>query len=166
MNEIKSKKVGGIFFIPLFLPKGIKDNRKNYKKYGFDPNEKYAFGRLIEENSSSGDLIEIFSYVGNIPEKENIIIESGLLLPPVHISLAFSRNRWQFIFDNPSYDKQIDSKYSSISFLLGDPDNRILWKGGKESPIAGDVSAFDEWIVYPPTKLEKLILEALNLPVE
>jgi hypothetical protein len=45
------------------------------------------------------DLVEIFNFIGNIPEKNDKIISSGLLFDPIHIFLAFSKKRWGFIFN-------------------------------------------------------------------
>jgi hypothetical protein len=154
------KKEGGIFFIPLFLPLDIKENTKNYGKYKFSKNELYAFGRLIEIDMSGGDLVEIFKFVGNIPNDNSIIINSGLLFEPIHISLGFYKKRWQFIFEDINYDKIKDSNYRNITFLLGSENNPELWEGGKITEIKHyDKNKYNEWIVYPPTKVEKMIKE-------
>lgn len=156
------EKEGNIFFIPLFLPNNIKNNRKSYFRYKFDVNNKYAFGRLIEVDKSGGDLIEIFNYVGNIPSNANVIIESGLMFKPLHMAMAFSKKRWRFIFDNPKYNRNKDSNYQNISFLLGDEDKPILWQGGQKKPYKGNMNLYDRWIVYPPTKLEDMIREKIT----
>lgn len=152
---------GGIFFIPLFLPNIIKDNRKNYGKYKFKDEDQYAFGRLIELNKSSGDLVEIFNYVGSIPESPDIIIKSGRMFDPLHISMAFEKKRWRFIFIDNSYDRVRDSKYNEITFLLGDYDEPALWKGGKELGTISEEEAntYNHWIVHAPTQLESSIRE-------
>lgn len=157
------EKEGNIFFIPLFLPNDIKSNRKSYSRNKFDLNSNYAFGRLIEIDKSGGDMIEIFNYIGNIPSDVNIIIESGLMFKPLHLAMAFSKKRWRFIFEDPNYNRNKDSNYQNISFLLGDRDSLIHWKGGKKEPYKGKANLYDRWIVYPPTKIEDMIREKNNI---
>lgn len=152
------KNEGSIFFIPLFLSSDFKDNVKSYARFQFSNAEIYAFGRLIEIDQSGGDLVEIFNYIGNIPETKDVIINEERLINPIHISLAFSKKRWRFIFEDNDYDKNIDSGYQDISFLLGTPENPKLWKGGIISGISEyNTNAFDEWIIYTPTKIESII---------
>lgn len=154
------EKEGNIFFIPLFLPLGIKDNRKSYSNYKFDKDEDYAFGRLININKTTGDLIEVFNYRGSIPENKDIIINSGLMFEPIHIAMAFEKKRWRFIFETENYDKEKDSNYSGITFLLGDISSPILWKGGQKMNISVDErSKYKEWIIHHPTRIEEGIKE-------
>ena len=154
------KEAGNVFFIPLFLSSDFKENTKSYARYKFPKSEIYAFGRLIETDQSGGDLVEIFNYIGHIPDSENTIISSGQLIDPIHVSLGFSKKRWQFIFEAKGYDKNIDSNYQSITFLLGIHEAPKLWQGGTVSNISNyDTGKFNEWIVYPPTKVENLIRE-------
>lgn len=158
--EFLDKNEGGIFFIPLFFGTDIKDNRKNYWRYKFETDAQYAFGRLIEVNASSGDLVEIFSYTGPIPDTPDVILNSPLLIKPLHVCMGFAKKRWRFIFDTPEYDREKHSKYSDITFFLGTVGARILWQGGVQTTLAPqDVNEgeHDHWIVYPPTKLETLI---------
>lgn len=152
------KKEGNIFFIPLFLPNDIKDNIKSYSKTNFISEENYAFGRLIEIDKSGGDLIEIFNYTGTIPNNKDNIIKSGLMFEPLHISMAFTKKRWRFIFEELNYDRERDSNYSKISFLLGDEYNPKLWLGGEVKTIKNyDTNKYNEWIVYTPTGIEEII---------
>ena len=65
---------GDIFMIPLFLPSNDNDYTLDYSKYKFHLNDIYAFGRLIEIQVGNVDLIEVFSYIGQIPEKPDIKI--------------------------------------------------------------------------------------------
>ena len=160
------KEAGNIFFIPLFLSSDFKENTKSYSRHKFPKSETYAFGRLIEIDQSGGDLVEIFKYIGHIPDSENTIINTGRLIDPVHVSLGFSKKRWQFVFENKNYDRNIDSKYQNIAFLLGIPEAPKLWQGGTISNISDyDTRKFNEWIVYPPTKVENLIREIGNVSV-
>ena len=152
------KKEGSIFFIPLFLPTEIKENTKSYTKYKFNQSEQYAFGRLIENDATNGDLIEIFRYIGTIPTDKKTIINSGLLFYPIHVALGFSKNHWRFVFEDLSYNKYKESDYSSLTFLLG--NNREIWKGGiKQEVNQSTIHQYEEWIVFPPTKVEKKIKE-------
>lgn len=160
------KKEGNIFFIPLFLGTDIKDNRKNYWRYTFTNDAQYAYARLIKVDASSGDLVEIFSYNGPVPDTPDVILNSPLLMKPLHVCMGFAKKRWRFIFETPEYDRQMHSHYSEITFLLGTRDSRILWKGGVQTDldpkdIQEHEDAHDNWIVYPPTKLEKRIREKL-----
>ena len=152
------KKEGSIFFIPLFLPNDIKDNIKSYSKTNFTSEGNYAFGRLIEIDKSGGDLIEIFNYTGNIPNDKYDIIKSGLMFEPMHISMAFTKKRWRFIFEELNYDRERDSNYSKITFLLGDEYDPKLGIGGKIKTIKKyDTNKYNEWIVYTPTEIETMI---------
>ena len=49
----------------------------------------------------------------------------------LHTAMGFNKKRWRFIFEGLNYDKEKDSNYSSISFLLGDEYDTKLWIGGK-----------------------------------
>ena len=157
------KKEGRIFFIPLFLPEDIKSSIKSFSKYKFETEKLYAFGRLIEPSSTNGDLIEIFNYIGSIPKNPEKIIKSGLISYPLHASLAFKNKRWRFIFDDKDYEKNRDSNYNSLEFLLGDYDNPELWIGGKNT---GRISIEDakekkHWEIFIPTKIERKIREVM-----
>ena len=153
-----TEKEGNIFFIPLFLPNDIKNNIKSYSKTNFLPTQNYGFGRLIEINKSGGDLIEIFNYTGNIPDDQNDIIKSGLMFEALHTAMGFNKKRWRFIFEGLNYDKEKDSNYSSISFLLGDEYDPKLWIGGKIKTINNyDTNKYKEWIIYTPVEIEEMI---------
>ena len=142
------------------MPSDIKESIKSYTRYKFPKSEIYAFGRLIEIDQSGGDLIEIFKYIGNIPDSKEVIIKSGRLTNPIHVSLGFSKKRWQFIFEDKNYNKNIDSDYQNITFLLGIPENPKLWKGGLTLQISDyDTNKYNKWIVYPSTKVENMIKE-------
>ncbi|WP_027393545.1 Imm26 family immunity protein [Aquimarina latercula] len=155
---------GNLFMIPLFLPNDIKNNRKNYSRNLFDPTKKYGFGRLIEINKSSGDLIEVFNYVGEIPINKKVITESGLMFKPLRSTMGFFKKRWRFVFEDIDYDKEEHSNYSEITFLLGDIDTPILWKGGLKKNIDFyDNKLYSEWIVYPPTEIEDMIREVKGI---
>jgi len=155
--EYCEKKEGNIFFIPLFLPSGIKENIKNYTSFKFPENESYAFGRLIEKNESTGDLIEMFKYTGQIPKDKNVILNSGRLTAPIHTTLAFDRNRWRFIFETDNYDKYKDSNYSEIAFILGTENSFDLWRGGTKQRISNDeAEKYNLWTIFNPTSITSI----------
>jgi hypothetical protein len=157
MNYLEDKE-GNIFFIPLFLDNNMKENNKIYSKYTFEDKASYAFGRLIKVDSTSGNLIEIFKYIGEIPSHSKIILDSGLLFEPIHIAMAFSKKRWRFIFETENYNKEEDSNYKEICFTLGDRDSPILWKGGFESKISLDeAKKYKRWVIHHPTRIEEAI---------
>ena len=136
-NIKKTMTPGDIFIIPLFLPSHQKwrklDELMDYRKYKFHEDDVFAFGRLIELQTGNVDLVEIFSYVGEIPKNPEVIIHSGRLFEPVVTGGAFSRGRWRFLFGDSCYDKWTDSDYGNISFLLG--MGTTLWKGGEQIRI-------------------------------
>ena len=163
MEFIKEKREGNIFLIPLYLPayQSWRNNEDliNYGKYKFHEEDNYAFGRIIDKYDGGGDLVEIFSYVGKIPENPTAITASGRLFEPVHISLAFSKKRYPFIFSYEQYDKYKDSDYQNIAFLLVDK----LWKGGEKIEISEaekvklQQSGIPWWIIYTSTQIEERI---------
>lgn len=173
MNFIKEKREGNIFLIPLYLPayQSWRNNEDliNYGKYRFYEEDGYAFGRIIEQYDGGGDLVELFSYVGKIPESPAAITDSGRLFEPVHICMAFSKKRYPFIFSDEQYDKYKDSDYQNISFLLMDK----LWKGGEQIEISKaekvklQQSGIPWWIVYTSTQIEERIRTVLeNMGIE
>jgi hypothetical protein len=157
MNYLEEKE-GNIFCIPLFLANDLKDNRKNYSRSQYDPSLEYAFGRLIEINKSSGDLIEIFNYIGSIPIEKKNVIESGQMFTPIRITQAFEKKRWKFIFETENYKRDVDSNYNEIYFIQGDRDSPILWKGGKKSNISiEEAKKYKRWVIHHPTRIEEAI---------
>lgn len=135
--DMKREMIAGdIFMIPLFLPSYQEwrnlDELMNYWRYQFHPEDVFAFGRLIELEAGNMNLVEIFSYVGRIPESPEVIVRSGQLFAPVMVVGVFSRGRWRFLFDDPGYDKWADSDYENVSFLLYSE----LWKGGEKISIS------------------------------
>ena len=156
--ENLGEKEGGIFCIPLFLSNDFKDNRKNYYRQKLEKSENYAFGRLIESDKTDGDLIEIFNFIGEIPSSAEIVINSGRMFRPLHIAMAFEKKRWRFVFHDDNYDREKDSNYSKITFLLGDEIFPELWQGGvKHETESYDTTLYDEWIVYLPVQIEDKI---------
>jgi len=163
MKYLEAKE-GSIFFIPLFLPNGIKENLKGYGRYKFEEKGPYAFGRLIEDGKSLGHLIEIFNYVGAIPNEYSVIIDSGRMFAPVHTTMGFQKKRYRFIFESMAYDKEIDSNYKEIGFRLANE----IWKGGNviKNYSKEDWKKYDDSILYPPTQLENKIREHIDMKVD
>ena len=98
------EKEGNIFFIPLFLPFNIKEITKSYRAYKFDKSLDYAFARIIELDKSGGNIIEIFNYTGPIPSDSQIVLQSGLMFRPLHVSVLFNKKRWRVIFESSFYN--------------------------------------------------------------
>lgn len=165
----KHECAGDIFTIPLFLPAFQEwtalEDFIDYKRYKFPQNDMYAFGRLIETQGGGLDLVEIFSYVGKIPENPEAIIRSGRLFEPVMMGRVYQRGRWRFLFDDPHYDKWIDSDYGNVSFLLHDE----LWKGGEKIKITWqqreklEQSGIHPMVIYGSVQLEREIRSLLTL---
>jgi hypothetical protein len=140
----KIKKIpddGDIFMIPLYLPscqewRKTYDEFIDYRKYKFNSDDIYAFGRIIECRSKNLYLMEIFSYIGAVPDNPNIITSSGRMFLPVMSGGSFDKGRWRIIFENAGYDKMKDSDYENISFLYADRIFPRIWKGGKEIRIS------------------------------
>jgi hypothetical protein len=166
MKYLKDKTEGMIFFIPLFLPNGTireKDDIINYGSYAFPDDGVYAFGRLIEIDKSGGDLIEVFKYIGSVPSEPSIIINSGRLFDPVHVSLGFRMKRHRFIFADEHYEKIRDSAYDKITFLLAND----IWIGGNSTHIGAEEirklsQDHQDWIVYSPSQLETRIRTVIS----
>lgn len=170
MSGVKKElNSGDIFMIPLFLPSlqewsGL-ENSIDYKKYKFHKNDIYAFGRLIEKEAGNMNLIEIFSYVGEIPEGPERILCSGRMFEPVYVVGVFKRGRWRFLFNDPNYDKWTGSDYKSICFLLGTE----LWKGGEKIYITQQQrrelrqSGVSDMVVHGGVGLEQKIRSLLTM---
>jgi len=141
MQEIKRNPDNGdIFMIPLYLPscqewRKIYDEFIDYRKYKFHTDDVYAFGRIIECHSKNCYLMEIFSYIGAVPDNPDIIINSERMFFPVLAGGSFDKGRWRIVFTNTGYDKWKNSDYGKISFLYAGTPPRI-WKGGKEIRIS------------------------------
>ena len=133
-NTKKEIDIGDIFVIPLFLPWRNLEDLIDYRKYRFRKDDIYAFGRLIDIDMGNCKLIEVFQYVGKIPETPEIIINSGRMFAPIFMVHAFKTRRWRFLFGNPHYDKWVDSDYENITFRYPVPPPRI-WKGGQDVKI-------------------------------
>ena len=160
---------GDIFAIPLFLPSYQHpgdDYKLDYSKYKFHMDDRYAFGRLIEIQAGNVDLIEVFSYTGQMPQNPENIIHSGRMFAPEHIGHPFCRKgRWQVIFSDPHYDMWKDSDYENISFLS--PVGH-MWKGKEvikitqKEHIELKEAGVPDWILYDRINLEVRIRSVLE----
>ncbi len=162
---------GDIFMIPLFLPsRQLDDYVLDYSKYQFHLNDSHAFGRLIEIQGGNVDLIEVFSYIGSIPQSPECIIHSGRMFAPEHIGHPFSKKgRWKAIFSDPHYDMWKDSVYENISFLS--PVGH-MWKGKETIKITEkkriqlEEAGTPMWIMHSRIDLEiriRSVLEAQGI---
>lgn len=169
-NTKKKLRSGDIFTVPLFLPSYQEwreeyDEFIDYRKYQFPKDDLYAYGRLIELQAGNMNLIELFSYVGQIPQSPEVITHSGRLFEPVMMVGAFARGRWRFLFDGPNYDKWADSDYGNISFLMG--CHMSMWRGGEQIGItrrqadALEQSGVPDMIVHGSVELEEKIRSLL-----
>jgi len=171
IKQMKSTEIhpGDIFIIPLFLPSPPKwwiEENIDYGKYKFHMEDIYAFGRLIEIQAGNMDLVEVFSYTGQIPENPEVIIRSGRMFPPEHIGHSlWGRGRWRVLFHNPDYDMWKDSDYGNISFLS--PVGH-MWKGKdvvritKEERSELEKAGVPYWTVPSNVELEEKIRSILE----
>ncbi|GHU03592.1 hypothetical protein FACS1894158_02330 [Betaproteobacteria bacterium] len=167
LKKYKEKSDGCIFAIPLFLPdwtirKG--DDLINYGSYKWNPNDTYAFARLIETTGSNADIVEIFSYAGSVPENPDAIIKSGRLFYPAHVVMHHSKKRWPIVFIDTEYDKVRDSEYGKFGFLL----MTQLYIGGEyreigmaEADRRRAEGTYPNAVIHSPTQLEVKVRKAL-----
>ena len=109
----KIKKIpdsGDIFTIPLYLPscqewRKTYDELIDYRTYNFHTGDVYAFGRVIECHSKNCYLMEIFSYIGAVPDDPAVITSSERMFWPVISGGCFDKGRWRVAFEDAEYDK-------------------------------------------------------------
>lgn len=165
--KIKKKRIdfGDIFAIPLFLPCSQMGDYIDYRKYQFRKDDIYAFGRLIDIDMGNCSLIEVFGYVGKVPDTPEIIVNSGRLFKPVFVVSVLKTGRWPLLFENSHYDKWVDSNYENISFVL----HSELWKGGKGIKITQaqrrellESGEFQQCVIYGGMDIERKIRSILE----
>jgi hypothetical protein len=106
---------GEIFVIPLFMPKN--DWKLKMKLSEKDLDKDFAFGRVIETNSSV--LVEIFNKICSAKININEIINSGIMFSPVQIFWdGIVKKRWKIIGKTENYDKNINSNYGNLKMHL------------------------------------------------
>jgi len=158
---------GDIFMIPLFLPSDyLREYHLDYSRYQFPPEDICAFGRLIEPQPGNMDLIEVFSYVGQVPQNPEPILQSGRLFPPEHIGHPYTgKGRWRLLFRDPGYDMWRDSDYGNICFLS--PVGH-MWKGKDTVPITKrqraelEAAGVPYWTFYDRTEVEERVRDLLE----
>ncbi|AAN53014.2 immunity 26/phosphotriesterase HocA family protein [Shewanella oneidensis] len=155
-------KDGDVYSIPLFLTdvSGLKSfSRYDFTKEGMA----FCFARIIEDRGGSGLIIEVFNIQGGIEMSLSEIVNSSRLFNPVVIAgEAIKKKRWRLI-GSTYYEKERDSNYSEITFLIGPRDNRLIWKGGVEIPIDdSNCHDFEEYIIWPAVQIEQRIVHELE----
>ncbi len=141
MDEIKLRPdQGDIFAIPLYLPayqswREAFDEFIDYRKYKLNKDDPYAYGRIIEPfDHKSVYMMEVFRYVGKIPDSPEAVKGSGRMFKPILAGGMFELGRWRVLYEDPGYDKHRDSDYGNISFLY--PSE--ICKGGVKIPISSE----------------------------
>ncbi|GHU65724.1 hypothetical protein AGMMS49983_13940 [Clostridia bacterium] len=167
LKKYKEKSDGCIFAIPLFLPDWTireGDELINYGSYQWNPNDTYAFARLIETDRSNADIVEIFSYAGSVPEYPDVIIKSSRLFYPVQIVMHHTKKRWPIVFIDAEYDKVRDSEYGQFGFLLmsqlriGGEYREI---GMAEANRLRAEGTYPAAVIHSPTQLENEVRKVL-----
>ena len=152
---------GNIYSIPLFLSNV--SGLKSFARYDFTQEGlEFCFARVIEDRKGSGILIEVFDIRGNIDTPVSKIVSCSRLFNPVVVAgEAIKKKRWRLVAST-DYDKEMDSRYSEIAFLIGPRDNRSLWKGGSERPLDNVIGMdCEEFIVWPAVQIEARIIREL-----
>lgn len=155
-------KAGDVYSIPLFLTdvSGLTSfSRYDFTKEGMT----FCFARVIEHRGGSGLIIEVFNIQGRIDIPLSEIISSSRLFNPVAVAgEAIKKKRWRLV-GSTDYDKERDSKYSEITFLIGPRENRSIWKGGRGLSIENSThSGIEEFIVWPAVQIERRIVHELE----
>lgn len=154
---------GEIFCIPLFMPKD--DWKLKTKLSDNDLDKNFAFGRVIETNSSV--LVEIFNEIGPATKNLNDIINSGILILPIQIFWdGIVKKRWKIIGKTENYNKYENSNYANLKMAFGvEGDFRLRDLNlKKESPISReDLVNYEFSVVWFPIDLENRIIEKLGI---
>lgn len=154
---------GEIFCIPLFMPKD--DWKLKTKLSDNDLDKNFAFGRVIETNSSV--LVEIFNEIGPATKNLNDIINSGILISPIQIFWdGIVKKRWKIIGKTENYNKYENSNYANLKMAFGvEGDFRLRDLNlKKESPISReDLVNYEFSVVWFPIDLENRIIEKLGI---
>lgn len=154
---------GEIFCIPLFMPKD--DWKLKTKLSDNDLNKNFAFGRVIETNSSV--LVEIFNEIGPATKNLNDIINSGILISPIQIFWdGIVKKRWKIIGKTENYNKYENSNFANLKMAFGvEGDFRLRDLNlKKESPISReDLVNYEFSVVWFPIDLENRIIEKLGI---
>lgn len=163
MANYKSVRPGLFFCIPLFMDRT--DWKLKQKLRDADMNKSFAFGRVIESNSSV--LVEIFRKIG--PADTNLleVVKSGVLFSPIQVFWdAVIKGRWRVIGSTTDYDKNTHSKYHNLKMVFGDGVDfrlRNLSSGTEKTISREEASQYEFSTVWFPIDLENRI--ALKLGV-
>ncbi|MEM9103557.1 MAG: Imm26 family immunity protein [Pseudomonadota bacterium] len=157
-------KGGEIYFIPLFL--GDDYSLKNYAKYNFQKKDlEFCFCRIIASEDGAGILIEIFNHIGPINSTLENIIESERIIEPIYVAGdGIAKKRWRKIGESQGYDKEKNSDYSKIKFILGRGESKCVWCNGKEFPLEN----FDDHInieshkIWTAAQIENRLIELIK----
>ena len=78
--------------------------------------------------------------------------------------MGISKKRWRKVGEAKNYNKETDSNYSSIQFLIGMPGEFRLWCNDMESDIDStqDVDDVEEHIIWTSMQVEKRVLRVLG----
>lgn len=154
---------GDVFFIPLNYFK-VRDNI-DFSNHSFSKDDEFITARVIDINPAYGIIIEVFKIILKSTESIPYFSKNDRLFKPVcTTTLPFKQNRWQIKQHNNNYDKNRDSDFLHIQFVMGFPPHLQLWEGGKKSVIdetmTVNIEEFDVWRAH---HLEERIHEFLNL---
>lgn len=155
---------GEIFAIPLFVSDKSPITRFSKKDF-LGENKRFAFARVVTDTDGSGLIIEVLDLIGSIKTSLVDIVGSVRLFRPIVVSsLAIYKKRWPRIGIHPGYDKERDSAFSTIELVLSPADSPVLWRGGRETPIAlADAGKYEPWTIWGAHQVEKRILEELSI---
>ena len=164
VRKSKYTEGGDVFCIPLFMPKD--DWKLKTKLSEKDLDKDFAFGRVIETNSSV--LVEIFNKIGSCRVDIDEIINSGIMISPIQIFWdGVVKGRWKIIGRTEDYDKFANSNYSNLkmAFGTGDDDFRLRnLSTTEEKPILRkDLVHYEFSMVWFPIDLENRIIKILGV---
>ena len=162
MKKLVEVRPGEIYAIPLFLSdRPVSENFSREKMDG--EGKEFCFCRIIEDQSGSGIIVEVFNIKGSLHTGLESILNSPRLFRPVAIAgLGIYKKRWRKIHTQENYDREKDSHYSNIQLVIGPRDAPRLWQNGVETPITLEQAKdFEPWVVWVTDQLERRIIQEL-----
>ncbi|WP_413663090.1 Imm26 family immunity protein [Microbulbifer sp. CNSA002] len=163
---MKSLKLedGDVYFIPLFLTEDY--SLKSYSRFKFgEGDQEFCFCRIVASEGGAGILIEIFDFVGPAGSDIESIINRPRLIDPVYIvGDGISKKRWRKVGSSKSYNREKDSGYSKIKFVLGRGDDRRVWCDGKEFPFdkIKNAKSIESHKLWTAAQLENRLVNELS----
>lgn len=123
----------------------------------------YAYGRIIDCRPATGDIIEIFNYIGAFTDDADAVIATGRMFDPVNVApQCFIRGRWKIIKSDEHFDK-FNVGFEKIKLVMGGPMILELWEGGKTRPITEEEAiGLERFVTYFPINIEERILEIVK----